>query len=76
MYSKKAEEEDNKMTERWRNDANVILIFVRRRPNIRSAAPTNQNTIDRFIFGRCRFVAHGDNSGLEAKHPSYSGVLS
>ncbi|KAF8471359.1 hypothetical protein DFH94DRAFT_200560 [Russula ochroleuca] len=28
MYSKFAEEEDNKMTERWQKDADVILIFV------------------------------------------------
>lgn len=44
VYSKKAEEEDNKMTERWRNDADVILIFVRPGSpggSIRSAAPVN-----------------------------------
>ena len=28
MYSKIAEEEDNKMTERWQKDADGILIFV------------------------------------------------
>ena len=41
MYSKKAEEEDNKMAERWRKDADVTLIFVRPRASIRSAAPIN-----------------------------------
>jgi hypothetical protein len=28
MYSKAAEEEDNKMVERWQKDADGILIFV------------------------------------------------
>ena len=29
MYSKAADEEDNKMVERWQKDADGILIFVR-----------------------------------------------
>ena len=29
MYSKAAEEEDNKMVERWQKDADGILFFVR-----------------------------------------------
>jgi hypothetical protein len=28
MYSKAAEEEDNKMAERWQKDAEGVLIFV------------------------------------------------
>jgi len=28
LYSKIAEEEDNKMTDRWQKDADGILIFV------------------------------------------------
>ena len=31
IYSKAAEEEDNKMVERWQKDADGILIFVRPR---------------------------------------------
>jgi hypothetical protein len=34
MYSKAAEEEDNKMAERWQKDANGILIFVSPRVGI------------------------------------------
>ena len=30
MYSKAADEEDNKMSERWQKDSFGILIFVRR----------------------------------------------
>jgi hypothetical protein len=29
MYSEHAEEEDNKMAERWQKDADGIIIFVR-----------------------------------------------
>lgn len=76
MYSKIAEEEDKNMAERWRKDADVVFIFVSPHSGIHSAAPISWITIDRFIFGRCRLVAYGDNSGLEAKHPSYFGVLS
>ena len=34
MYSKFAEEEDNKMTDRWTKDADGILIFVSPHINI------------------------------------------
>ena len=34
MYSKIAEEKDNKMVERWQNDAEAILIFVSHRTRI------------------------------------------
>jgi len=39
MYSKIAEEEDNKMAERWRRDADVILIFVSPRVSIHLLHP-------------------------------------
>jgi hypothetical protein len=39
MYSKIAEEEDNKMAERWNRDADVILIFVSPRVSIHSLHP-------------------------------------
>jgi hypothetical protein len=35
MYSKAAEEEDNKMAESWQKDADGILIFVSPRNGIR-----------------------------------------
>ena len=76
MYSKIAEEEDKNMAERWRKDADVVLIFVSPHSGIHSAATISWIAIDRFIFGRCRLVSYGDSSGLEAKHPSNFGVLS
>jgi hypothetical protein len=37
IYSKAAEEEDNKMAERWQKDADGILIFVSPRVAIHAA---------------------------------------
>lgn len=37
MYSEMAQEEDNKMTERWQKDADGILIFVSPRVVIQTA---------------------------------------
>jgi len=34
MYSKVADDEDNKMVERWQKDADGILIFVRPHNNV------------------------------------------
>ena len=34
MYSKLAEEEDNKMVDRWQKEAEGILIFVSRRVGV------------------------------------------
>ena len=52
MYSKAADEEDNKMVERWQKDADGILIFVS--PPVAICLPLhiNWNTIDWSIL-RC-----------------------
>jgi len=55
IYSKAADEEDNKMVERWQKDADGILIFVS--PHIVIYVPShiNRNSIDRSILCRsCR----------------------
>ena len=44
MYSKAAEEEDNKMVERWQKDADGILIFVSSRVGIHAVLCINCNT--------------------------------
>jgi len=75
MYSEIGEEEDNRLFERWRKDADVTLIFVSPHVDIYSAASMN-GTPDRFIFCRCCRAAYGDGSGLEAKLSRYFGVLS
>ena len=63
MYSKAAEDEDNKMAERWQKDAEGILIFVSlRRAYIDfSFCITTWQTTDRFIL-RCRGRAACRNS--------------
>ena len=50
IYSKAAEEEDNKMVERWQKDADGILIFVRPCVCILFFSHIDRNTIDRFIL--------------------------
>jgi hypothetical protein len=43
MYVKMAEKEDNKMAERWREDANGILIFVSASNIFHAAGCVNPN---------------------------------
>ena len=50
IYSKAAEEEDNKMVEQWQKDAEGILIFVSPRVRFRLSLHMNWNAIDRSIL--------------------------
>jgi hypothetical protein len=54
IYSKAAEEEDNKMVERWQKDADGILIFVSLCVSIHTALGINWDTIDWSILCCCR----------------------
>jgi hypothetical protein len=54
IYSKAADEEDNKMVERWQKDADGILIFVSPRVAICLSLHINWNNIDRSILCRSR----------------------
>ena len=54
IYSKAAEEEDNKMVERWQKDADGILIFVRPCVYIHISFHINWNALDRSILCRSR----------------------
>ena len=71
IYSKAAEEEDNKMVERWQKDADGILIFVSPRMDIHADLCINWNTIDRFILCRCRCTPLRDRPGPQAKQSGY-----
>ena len=76
MYSKIAEE-DNKIAEGWKTDADGILIFVSPRAPINTHTTLmNRNTIDWSLLGGCRCAACGDCSGPEAKLPGYLRILS
>jgi len=54
IYSKAAEEEDNKMVERWQKDADGILIFVRPCVYIHMSFHVNWNSLDWSILCRSR----------------------
>jgi hypothetical protein len=75
LYSKIAEEEDNKMTDRWQKDADGILIFVSNRLAI--LIPTYTNcTIDGSIFC-CRCCATCSvRPRSQAKFTGYFRILS
>jgi hypothetical protein len=75
MYSKAAEDEDNKMVERWQKDAEGILFFVSPRVGIRLSLHINWNTIDRSILCCSRCTPCCDSPGLEAKQPGYLRFL-
>jgi hypothetical protein len=74
MYSKIAEEKDNKMVERWQKDAKAILIFVSPRVRIYTHICLNWSTVGRFILCRRRYATFGNDPRLEAES-SASGEL-
>ena len=80
MYSKVAEEKDNKMVERWQNDSDGILIFVSPRVRIHTPIRLNWSAVGRFILCRRGSVTFRDSPGLEAEFSSSAsgelGILS
>ena len=76
MYSKAAEDEDNKMVDRWQKDAEGILFFVSLRIAIRLTLHINWNTVDWSILCRSCCTSCSDSSGPEAKQPGYLRILS
>ena len=75
IYSKAAEEEDNKMVEQWQKDAEGILIFVSPRVAIRLSLHMNWNIIDRFILCRSRRPPCRYHPGPETKQSGYLCLL-
>ena len=75
IYSKAAEDEDNKMVERWQKDADGILFFVSPHVAIRLSLHINWSTIDWSILRRSRRPPCRDSPGLEAKQPGYLRTL-
>ena len=62
MYREMAEEQDNKMAERWQKDAEGIIIFVS--PDFHFRAPSHTksvNTIDWFVLCRRCGIGRGDH---------------
>ena len=62
MYFQMATEEDKKMVESWKADADGILIFVRLYPPIMCFMPDSM-VIDWSILRRCRNVDLGVYTG-------------
>jgi hypothetical protein len=76
MYSKIAEEEDDKMAERWQKDADGLLIFVSRRIRTHTPAHINWKTIDWFILCFGRPAACCVSPGPEARPSGHISILS
>ena len=75
IYTKAADDEDNKMVERWQKDADGILIFVSPRVGIRLSLNINGSTIDRSILCRSRCTPCRDSPGPEAEQSGYLRIL-
>ena len=75
IYTKAADDEDNKMVERWQKDADGILIFVSPRIGIRLSLLINWNIIDRFILCRSRCTPRRDSPGPQAEQSGYLRIL-
>ena len=75
IYSKAADEEDNKMVERWQKDADGILIFVRLCVLIHIFFHVNGNTVDRSILSRGRCPPCCYRPGSEAEQSGHLSIL-
>ena len=76
IYSKAAEEEDNKMVERWQKDADGILIFVSPCACIHIVVCINWNHIDWSILCCCRWTSRCHRPGPQAEQSGYFCFLS
>jgi hypothetical protein len=76
MYSKAAEDEDEKMVEGWQKDADGILIFVSPSVRIHIILCMNWNVIDWSILCCSRCTPFYDRRGPDAKQSGYLSILS
>ena len=75
MYLKLAGEEDKKMTENWKGDADGILIFVGRHSTCHASTRVYLEAKDWFILCRRRGIRRSIRSGPQAKFPGHFSVL-
>ena len=75
IYSKAADEEDNKMVERWQKDADGILIFVRPCACNHISFHIDRNTIDWSILCRSRRPPCCYRPGLKTEQPGHLRIL-
>jgi hypothetical protein len=76
MYTKASQDEDNKMIERWKKDADGILIFVSTSVSIHIVLCINRNTIDWSILRFRCCTPRCDRPGPEAEQSGYLCILS
>jgi len=76
MYSKIAEEEDNKMAERWQKDAEGIIIFVCHEIAFHTAANSFKSRLDRFVLCGRRCVCGCISPRPQTQLAGYFRVLS
>ena len=75
MYLKLAGEEDKKMTENWKGDADGILIFVSRHSTCRASTRVYPEAEDWFILCRRRSIRRSIRPGPQAKFPGHFSIL-
>jgi len=71
MYLQMAAEEDKKMTDNWKADADGILIFVSSHSTSDLPTHVNPKTKDWFIFCCRRYIGSGVRAGPQAKFPGH-----
>ena len=76
MYRRIAEEEDNKMAERWQKAADGILIFVSSQLTFRITSHIRSTNIDRFVLRCSCGIGLGDRHGPQTKLTGYIRNLS
>ena len=75
IYSKAADDEDNKMVERWQKDADGILIFVSPRVSIHISLRINRDIIDWSILRSSRCAPFCNSPVPDAKQSGYLSIL-
>jgi len=75
MYLQLAGEEDKKMIENWKGDADGILIFVSRYSTCRASTHIHPELEDRFILCRRRSISRCVRPGPQAELPGHLSVL-
>ena len=76
MYREIAEEEDDKMAERWQKDAKVIIIFVSSHLTFDITSHIKSTYIDRVVLCCSCGIGRGDGPRSQTKLTGYFRILS
>jgi len=75
MYLQLAGEEDKKMTENWKGDADGILIFVSLHSTCGASTHIHHKVKDRFILCSCRGISRCVRAGPQAELSGHVSLL-